>query len=450
MVSWLTERRARHNGGDSCYNDVIMPPTIDPATDPNAPDIASAAYRSTTDGALPTARPWQTDLYARLSRPDGDLGGLLLAPTGAGKTEAVVIPALGLRRGGAPRRLFLIGPDGSPLDDALYRLVPYLRSSVLADETARTLCLDATGADEGEGGDGNGESGATTNVCRRFFPNGSEDPHVVTNPLEADVDLILTTLGRFGELFFGSGGVHALPAALADTDSDVPRRDLFFFDEAHGYGPEAFARFHRLVEFLFAEDLDVLVGSCTLPPAFAEELGFLDTLPAPVGVLGTPPTLAYKPSPDPLALIESEVRRAYFQNSRVFAVTETIADALALHARLAPSYPHSVYLYHPALPAQARRLVYAQLRELEKEGEGYLLLTTGDALESSDLDATVLLSTLCPPENLIRRAGRCNRRGDLPSARVVLFAPAQAADYLAALRAQTDLPFDPALWKAFI
>ncbi len=430
-----------------------MPPT----TDLNAPDVASAAYRSTSDGALPTARPWQADLYARLSRPDGDLGGLLLAPTGAGKTEAVIVPALGLRRGGAPRRLFLIGPDGSPLDDALYRLVPYLRSSVLADETARTLCLDdAVG--EGED-DGNGDAGADGSQCRRFFPDGSEDPHVVTNPLEADVDLILTTLSRFGELFFGSGGVHALPAALAGADA--PRRDLFFFDEAHGYSPEAFARFHRLVEFLFAEDLDVLVGSCTLPPAFAEELGFLDTLPAPVGVLGTPPTLAYKPSPDPLALIESEVRRAYFQNSRVFAAAETIEDAETLHARLAPSYPHSVYLYHPALPAQARRLVYAQLRELEKEGEGYLLLTTGDALESSDLDATVLLSTLCPPENLIRRAGRCNRRGDLPSAQVVLFgdafatnarplAPVQAADYRAALRAQSDLPFDPALWKAFI
>ena len=437
-------------------------------TQPDAPDdaleIASAAYRSTTDGALPTARPWQAGLYARLSRPDGDLGGLLLAPAGAGKTEAVVIPALGLRRGGAPRRLFLIGPDGSPLDDALYRLVPYLRSSVLADETARTLCLDSAvgdGRDAGNEDAGNEDAGADGSQCRRFFPDGSEDPHVVTNPLEAEVDLILTTFSRFGELFFGSGGVHALPAALADTDSDAPRRDLFFFDEAHGYGPEAFARFHRLVEFLFAEDLDVLVGSCTLPPAFAEELGFLDTLPAPGSRPGTPPVLTYKPTGDPLALIEAEVRRAYFQNSRVFAVTEAIEDAELLHARLAPSYPHSVYLYHPAQPAQARRMVYAQLRELEKEGEGYLLLTTGGALESSDLDATVLLSTLCPPENLIRRAGRCNRRGDLPSAQVVLFgdaldpaarplAPAQAADYLAALRAQTDLPFDPALWKALI
>lgn len=411
--------------------------------------VAAAAYRLTSDGALLQAYPWQAHLYRQLSDPEGDLGGLLAIPLGAGKVEAVVIPALGLRRGGAPRRLFLIGPDGSPLDDYLYRLVPYLKAFVLADETPRTLCLDLA------------EEDAQGNECRRFFPDGTEDPHVVTNPLEADVDLILTTFSRFRELFFGSGGVHALPTALLGPQEEQPRRDLFFFDEAHGYSGDAFSRFHRLIEFLFAQDLDVLVATSTMPPVFIEELGFLELLAVPNSRALPARTLSYKPSSDPLALIESEIRRAYYQNSRVFGVTETGADAETLYARLAPAYPHSVYLYYADQPAAARRLTYAQLRELEKEGEGYLLLTTGDALESSDLDATVLLSTLCPPENLIRRAGRVNRRGDLPSAQIVLvgdgFAPtsrplnpSQAADYLSALRAQSELPFAPDFWKAFI
>ena len=417
----------------------------------NMGEIATAAYRLTGDGALMQAYPWQAALYGRLSDPDSDLGGLLAAPTGAGKIEAVVIPALGLHRGGAPRRLFLIGPDGSPLDDYLYRLVPYLRAFVQADETPRTLCLDIA-EEEGEETPGN--------QCRRFFPDGTEDPQVVTNPLEADVDLILTTFSRFGELFFGSGGVHALPAALAGS-SETPRRDLFFFDEAHGYGRDEFARFHRLAEFLFAQDLDVLVAASTMPPAFIEELSFLETLPAPHPSPLPARTLSYQSADDPLARIEAEIRRAYFQNSRVFGVTETDTDAEALHARMASSYPHNVYLYHAGLPADQRRRTYAQVRELEKEGEGYLLLTTGDALESSDLDATILLSTLCPPENLIRRAGRVNRRGDLPSAQIVLVGdtfshasrplnPSQAADYLAALRVHSDQPFDPEFWKAFI
>ena len=423
-----------------------MTPTA--TTFPDLAETASAAYRLTSDGALTQASPWQANLYERLADPEGDVGGLLATPSGAGRLEAIVIPALGLRRGGAPRRLFLIGPDGSPLDDYLYRLVPYLRASVLADETPRTLCLDLSEEDE------------LANQCRRFFADGSEDPHVLTNPLEADVDLILTTFSRFRELFFGSGGVHALPTSLIGGDTPA-RRDLFFFDEAHSYTRDGFSRFHRLVEFLFAEDSDVIVGSSTLPPTFAEELSFLDSLPAPEAGALPPRTLTYKPSADPLALIESEIRHAYFQNSRVFGVTETDADAETLYARLAPSYPHSVYVYHASQPVEARRRTYAQVRELEKEGEGYLLLTTGGAVEAADLDATMLLSTLCLPENLIRRAGRCNRRGDLPNAHVVVvgdqFAEAarpltdgQAGGYLAALCAQTGMPFDLEFWKAFI
>ena len=416
-------------------------------TRPLLEEIANAAYRLASDGVL-TASPWQAELYARLSEPDGDIGGLLLAGVGAGKIESVLIPALGVHRGGAPRRVFLIGPDSSPLDDYLYRAVPYLRAFVQADEMPRTLCLDI--ADEDSLG----------NLCRRFFPDGTEDPRLMINPLEADVDLILTTFSRFRELFFGSGGVHALPTALIGS-LETPRRDLFFFDEAHSYTDDAFSRFHRLLEFLFAEDMDVIAASSTMPPAFTEELSFLETLPAPLVGPSPPRTLAYKPAADPLALIESEIRRSYFQNSRVFGVTETEAEAEALFSRLASAYPHNVYLYYTGLPADSRRRTYAQLRELEKEGEGYLLLTTGDALESSDLDATVLLSTLCPPENLIRRAGRCNRRGDLPAAQIVLFGDilsptarplnaAQTSEYLSALRAQTDLPFDAQFWKAFI
>lgn len=424
--------------------------TLDPgALDPGTAEIASAAYRLTSDGALMQARLWQAELYGRLSNPNGDIGGLLLAPIGAGKIEAILIPALGLRRGGAPRRLFLIGPDGSPLDDYLYRLVPYLRAFVQADETTRTLCLDRLeGEDQG-------------NQCRRFFPDGTEDPHFITNPLEADVDLILTTFSRFHELFFGSGGVHALPAALIGSQREIVRRDLFLFDEAHSYAKHAFSRFHRLVEFLFAEDMDVIVASSTLPPSYIEELGFLDILPAPDRAGQPPRTLSYQPGADPLSQMESEIRRSYYQNSRVFGVTETISDAESLHARLAASHPHSVYLYHPGQPAQERRRTYAQLRELEKEGEGYLLLTTGDALEASDLDASVLLTTYCAPKKLIRRAGRCNRRGDLPSAQIILFGDtldsaarplniARTADYLAALSDHNHLPFDPEFWKAFI
>ncbi len=411
--------------------------------------VANAAYRLATDGAFGNASGWQADLYDKLSAPERDAGCLLLTPTGVGKTEAIVIPALGTHRGGAARRLFLIGPDNSPLDDYLYRLVPYLKASVQGDETPRTLCLDVSDDD------------TPANLCRRFFPNGTEDPRVETNPLEADVDLVLTTFSRFRALFFGSGGINALPMALSGSSSAPIRRDLFFFDDAHGYAPEAFSQFRKLVEFLFAKDTDVVVGSTTMPFAFQEELSFLEPIAVPSSAGRGQRTLTHVPSADPLGTMEARIRRAYYQNARVMGVTETDADAQSLHARLAASYPHSVYLYHAGQEPEARRRTYAQLRELEKEGEGYLLLTTGGALESSDLDATVLFSTLCSPESLIRRAGRCNRRGDLPDAQVVVVGdtpdpaarvlpPDNRKAYLSALRAQADTPFDADAWKAFV
>ena len=412
----------------------------------NTLEVAAAAYRLTTDGAITAPSRWQADLYALLSQPERDAADLLLTPTGAGKTEAVVIPALGLHRGGAPRRLFHIAPDGATLDDPLYRIVPYLRAWVMADETPRTLCVDAAEED----GDGS--------QCRRFFPDGTEDPHVVTNPLEADVDVILTTLPRFRSLFFGAGGVHALPSALPMPDAPL-RRDLFFFDEAHGYQPEGFARFHRLVEFLYAEDADVIVASTTMPPPFREELSFLEEIVAPADPGRAACLLSHIPTADPLPEIEAQVRRAYYQNSRVIAALASPADAEALYGRIAPSYPHSVHVYHPGQPAAPRRRAYAQLRELEKEGEGYLLLTTGDALETSDLDATVTLFPPCPPENLIRRAGRCNRRGDLTEGRLVVVGDSlsptyrlfpQSGAYLQALRENAESPFNAEFWKAFV
>jgi CRISPR-associated endonuclease/helicase Cas3 len=416
----------------------------------NQLEVAAAAYRLTTDGTITEPFPWQADLYHLLSQPDRDAADLLLTPTGAGKTEAIVIPALGLHRGGAARRLFHIAPEGATLDDLLYRLIPYLRAWVMADETPRTLCVDV--APDGNGGDGS--------QCRRFYPDGSEDPHIVTNPLEADVDVILTTLSRFRSLFFGAGGVHALPSALSMEDTGQSlRRDLFYFDEAHGYQPDVFARFHRLVEFLYAEDADVIVGSTTMPVAFQEELSCLEPIQAPLDAARGVCLLTHISAPDPTIEIELQVRRAYYQNSRVIVACDTPADAEAFFARLASSYPHSVVLYHTGQPNTERRRIYAQLRELEKEGEGYLLLTDGDALERADLDATLVLSPPCPPENLIRRAGRCNRRGDLTEGHVIVVGDQispiyrlfpQSDRYLAALRGLTDSPFETDAWKAFI
>lgn len=414
----------------------------------NIADIATAAYRLHTGGMAFKATEWQAALYAHLSTRDSDAGYLLSTPTGAGKIEAVVIPALGLSRGGAPRRLFLIGPDDSPLDDYLYRLVPYIRASVAGDETPRTLCVDLL-ADNHIGG----------NLCRRYFPSGAEDHSIERNPLEADVDLVLTTLSSFRALFFGGGGMHALRSNASPAPGLPVRRDMFYFDEAHRYDPDSFAQFHKLVEFLFAQDADIIVGTTTMPQSYQDEIGFLESMDVTDQLFPRTLTIVYHSDSDIVAGMEREVRSAFPRNSRVIAATESVVDAQILHSRLAEMSPRNTYLYHPNQQSNIRLQTYGHLRELEKKGEGYLLFTTGGALESSDLDTSAVISSLCSPENLIRRAGRCNRRGEFQDAQIIVVGRQLSADtrvlpraesYLGALAEYSGAAFDPEIWKAFI
>jgi CRISPR-associated endonuclease/helicase Cas3 len=60
---------------------------------------------------------------------------------------------------------------------------------------------------------------------------------------------------------------------------------------------------------------------------------------------------------------------------------------------------------------------------LQKRDAGnlsYILITTSAIEVGCDLNSDVLISQICPPENLIQRAGRCNRKGTVPDAKVIL------------------------------
>lgn len=408
-------------------------------------EIAGAAYRLATDGAVTRPRPWQVELYRRLSDSGSEAGFLLIAPPGSGKLDSVIIPSLGIKRGGAPRRIFLIAAGGSPLDDFVYRYAPRLRNWASADGVSRTMYV---------AGDDN-EAGS------RYYSDGRETADLAVNPLEADVDLVLVTLDRFQDLFFGAGGVHALPSALATPDTPSPRRDLFLFDEAHEYTEEGFARFQKLLEFLFAEDFDVIVSTSTMPVAWQEELSFLETIHVPSNEEFAEPqrSFSFRPDENLQAVFQALTKEHDLAGQRIIAVAETVAEASALAASVSSDLEPIVY--HEALAQEDRREIYASLREGENRNEGYVLVTTACALEGSDLDAAVLVTGFCPPESLLRRAGRLNRRGKYPTSRLIVagtdtpkgsraLPEAKAADYRKALQEADRRDFNAAQWLPFI
>jgi len=405
--------------------------------------MANEAFRQATDGRISEAYEWQASVYSRLSNPEHDAGFLLLTPTASGKMEAVLVPAVGLQRGGGPRHVFIIGADGSPLDDVVLRVTPYLKAWSTADQVSRTIYIDT----EDSGQDGN---------AVRFDPDGSVDSDIAISPLESDVDVVVTTFGRFLDLFFGSGGVHGLPSSLPLPNETEIRRDLFFFDEAHSYGSVQFSQFLRLVEYLFAEDTDIVVSSSTMSPGFEEELSFLEKIIVPAAAL--PVRLTYQASEDALgALVEAAVSRTA-SSGRTAIVVETAAQADVVIAALPSPLQQSALRYLPGSKPDQRRKEYAAL--LTKT-EPYLLITTGGYLESSNLDFDTVLSTLCLPESLILRAGRCNRFCRPTQGELLVYGQllegtrrdlnkAQQSGYLEALATCDGTVFEPSTWKSFI
>ena len=78
--------------------------------------------------------PMQEELFTCIANKDLNPALLLKAPTGSGKTEAVLIPSLV-----SDRRLFLIFPSRSLVDDQIDRCEKLLQSA--SEKTDRSYAL---------------------------------------------------------------------------------------------------------------------------------------------------------------------------------------------------------------------------------------------------------------------------------------------------------------------
>ena len=370
--------------------------------------VLEQAFREATDNSIVIPNTLQRALFPRLSTQDTGL--LVLTGPGAGRLEGVFVPVMtGSDDFDQLHRLYIIAPDNSLLDDYIYRLSAYTRALSLARNTSVTFFVDGPEP-----------------FCRKYCPDGSIVDNSCRHPLDAEVDLVVAHFSAFRSLFFGAGGVHALPGKLEREDDievqfELRRRDLFYFDEAQSYDRDEFIGFVTLVEFLYAEDLDVVVGSTTLPEACFEELSFLENLSLENALYEPPRSIVHaKADNGEESTIIELVKKRYFESSRVGIVRENPQDAVSLFDKLSSLYPQLVFCYHSGQSKEERMMTYAQLRELEKEGEGYLLVSDGKAIESADIDVNLLITSICAPEALLRRAGRNNRRGDLAKGEIVI------------------------------
>ncbi|MCH8292791.1 CRISPR-associated helicase Cas3' [Candidatus Poribacteria bacterium] len=351
--------------------------------------------------------PMQRVLFDRISPTSENPAILLKSPTGSGKTEAVLIPSLV-----SSRRLFLIFPSRSLVEDQIGRCEKYLKSMSKIEPETFSLVVDTGGR-----------------ASRTVFVKGEKQETGRRHLYDGDV--IITTFDKFLYRFFGFGEQkksYIFPFRIHHSH----RRNLFCFDEAHSYDKVAFTNFVRLMKSLYKVNLDLVVMTATMPEKYQEELDFLDVVDYTTGVKLQKLETA-RPRCYPNKQIEyrkaknvrDEICAYVFSKhqwcKRTIATIETIEDVVCVYMLMKERYNfENLLLYHGRLTDYQRRKVYCRLKKIEENEGGYLLLTTSAIEVGCDLNAHLLVTELCNPDQLIQRAGRCNRRGDLQDAKVVV------------------------------
>ncbi len=391
--------------------------------------------------------PMQEELFNHIAPKKNNPALLLKAPTGSGKTEAVLIPSLDSKR-----RLFLIFPSRSLVDDQIGRCEEYLQRA--SEKAGRPYALVV---------DRGSEASRVVFDGKKKLETGKRHLY--------DGDVILTTFDKFLYRFFGFGESnksYIFPFRIHHSK----KQNLFCFDEVHAYDQVAFVNFQRLVKALYKANLDMVVMTATMPETYQKELKFLDTVDYivenrlklerwqkekredrkyPDKVIKH---IAAK-SKEVTDEICAYVSQQYKSDKRIIVTIETVKDLIPAYKRMKEQNgDENIFLYHGRLTNQQRKKVYRKLKDLENNHAGYLLFTTSAIEVGCDLDAHLLITELCNPDSLIQRAGRCNRKGKIKDAEIVvvgdkipsflsIISEGKMEKYLETLRQQSEENFNP-------
>ena len=379
--------------------------------------------------------PMQKEMFEALAEETPAI--LLKAPTGTGKLESILFAALAHNY-----RLFLPLPARSLLEDQKQRVEEYLKKfSQLYPGKEFSLVVD-TGSQ----------------MHRWVYQNGQEIKRRI-NPRRHlyKGNVILTTIDKFLYRYFAFGDKQKsfiFPLRIHQEKS------LICFDEAHSYDDLAFTNFSSLVRSLYEAGRAIVLMTATMPPEHQNLFDYLRV----IDYIANPENREKLRKFQQQTLNQSCLNEKSFQwlseitrnpqdpndfqtqfsqvilnewqinsDRRIIAVVETVKDAVAIYQQVKHELGSHVdakgqflFLYHgrisdqPANHEFSRTNVYKYLKDRDDSNQSYILITTSAIEVGCDLNSQTLISEICPPENLIQRAGRCNRRGDVANAKVIL------------------------------
>lgn len=382
-----------------------------------------------------TPNPMQAAMYDAITATEHP-AILLKGPTGAGKTESVLFPAL--VKG---YRLILPLPAKSLLEDQKERVENYLiKFSQFPENQDREISLVV---DTG------------SQMYRWVYKNGQDITKTLSIQPRRHLykgDVILTTLDKFLYRYFSFGDKQksfVFPLRINQPNT------LICFDEAHSYDEISFTNFQSLVQSLYEAGRSLILMTATMPKQLIKRFDYLNKIDF----------IDDTECSKKLNQFQQQTLKRLYQNQqsfdwisdlqwnqkypelfqqafaqqvigewqqpkaqrRILAVVETVQDAAAIYQHLkanlatnTQSKDRFLFLYHGRIDDKSRPELYKEIKQRDSAGEPYILVTTSAIEVGCDLNAEILISQICPPENLIQRAGRCNRKGDVKDAKVIL------------------------------
>lgn len=383
-----------------------------------------------------TPNPMQKEMFESIYDPNPNIDKhpalLLKSPTGSGKLESVLFPILA-----SNCRLILPLPARSLLEDQKERIQKYLKTfSTLYKDRELSLVID-TGSQ----------------MYRYVYKNGVEAKQRTSNPRRHlyKGDVILTTIDKFLYRYFAFGDKQKSFTFPLRINQE---KTIICLDEAHSYDKISFTNFHSLVRSLYEAGRSIVLMTATMPEEYLKRLDYLEAIDyihdsekSNLLKQFQEQTLKQKyPNQKTFQWVSNIERDSenpnIFQNEfaqfiirewkatpnrKILVVVERVTDAAAIYEQLNNSLDCCtdesgglLFLYHGRIADQLRPDIYKQVQERDSKNQPYILITTRAIEVGCDLNAEVLISEICPPENLIQRGGRCNRKGNIADAKVIV------------------------------
>ncbi len=378
---------------------------------------------------------------------------IIAAGTGSGKTEAALLPALA-----TGKRLILNFPTKALLQDQRERVVDLWckMKNQCTEEADKHIAVDTGDEDD----------------VSYYY-----------------ADIILTNLDKFLYRMFGYGKrrfSYLFPYRISGMGDN--RKSLLIFDEAHAYEETIFSHFWFVLKKLTYEQcVQTVLLSATLPADFVNGLRDHERkyFPRPVSESDFFHVVEDKEIRTGQVFFDGSIPSgteaidkswdAYTQGKRVILVVrrvvkpatdeESDSTGHTLHEvweqlcikvsetdrkneiarREDGSVIGSILTYHGHQLPSYRKFVLDRLKELDKDEQPYLLLTTSAMEVGVDVSCEVMVTDLCEPDSFVQRIGRCARRkGEKGRVSVIETSPAPPRtanfrDYLQKLGAHIEL-----------